>query len=186
MTSRASTEDWLQQFMSEAVSRPLCTRIGCTTCGAYEFRSELRARIAGSARSSGMPSIANRVELLLDLMSELKPPEHDSFAWEGAMRLMIYDCWIDLGGDRALPFMQDRLGQSWAGQVLGRMIAHEEARRRARQQHEACSNDPVKAQEKRVQRKHERQLRHERRLLQKKERDKLWWANAASSILSET
>ena len=77
------------------------------------------------------------------------------------MRLMIYDCWIDLGGDRALPFMQDRLGQSWAGRVLGRMIAHEEARRRARQQHEeASSDDPVKAQEKRVQRKHERSALH--------------------------
>jgi hypothetical protein len=198
MTSRASTENWLQEFMSDAVRSPLCTRIGCTTCGAYEFRSELRARVAGSARSSGTPSIANRVgllldrmsenhvELLLDLMSELKPPEHDSFAWEGAMRLMIFDCWIDLGGDRALPFMQDRLGQSWAGRVLGRMIAHEEARRRARQEHEARSEDPVRAQERRVQRKHERQLRHERRLFQKKERDKLWRANAASSIRSET
>jgi hypothetical protein len=169
-----SSKNWLQQYVSDAVSRPLCTKIGCTTCGAYKFRWGLMARISGSKQS--------RAELLLELMRELKPEEHARFAWEKAMRLMIFDRWSDLGGDGALRLMQDRLGESWAGHVLGKMIACEEARRRARQEHKACS---VMAQEQRVQRKQERQLRHERRLLQKKERDKLWWANAASRIRSD-
>jgi len=97
------------------------------------------------------------------------------------MRLMIYECWSALGGDRALPAMQDRLGQSWAGHVLRAMIAHEEERRRAWQAHEARS-DPVKVHERRLQRKQEQQLAQERRLLRKKERDKLWWANARNDL----
>jgi hypothetical protein len=158
-------QDWLQQYVSDAVSRLLCTKIGCTTSGAYKFRWGLMARISGSKQS--------RAEMSLDLMRELKPEEHARFAWEKAMRLMIFDRWSDLGGEGALRLMQDRLGESWAGHVLGKMIAYEEARRDTRQEHEARS-DPVKAQERRMQRKQERQLRHERRLLQKKERDKLW------------
>jgi hypothetical protein len=185
MTSQASTENWLQQYVSDAVSHRLCTRIGCTTCGAHEFRSGLSARIAGSARSVGviqLPSRAEGVEHLLDLLSGLRPPKFASFEWDEALRLLIYDCWGRLGGDSALPHMQDPLGQSWAGHVLERMIAHESASRRASQEHEARS---VKAQEERMRRKRERQLRHERRLLQKRERDQLWWANAASRIRSE-
>jgi hypothetical protein len=185
MTSQAS-ENWLQQYVSDAVSRRLCTGIGCTTCGAHEFRSGLSARIAASAPSVGVIQLPSRIEpaqLLLDLMSELKPPKCASSAWDEAARRLIFDCWAYLGGDRALPHMQDRLGPSWAGHVLGRMIANEEACRRTRQEHEARS---LKAQEERMQRKEERQLRHDRRLLQKKERDKLWWANAASRNRSMT
>jgi hypothetical protein len=102
--------------------------------------------------------------------NELKPPERAWLKWEEAVRLMIYDCWSDLGGGEALPLMQNRLGQTWSGHVLGRIIAHEEARRRARQEHEACSN-PV-----RLRRDECSGSRSERRLLQKKERDRLWWA----------
>jgi hypothetical protein len=95
------------------------------------------------------------------------------------MRLMFFDCWIALGGDRALPAMQDRLGQSWAGHVLRAMIVHEEERRRVWQAHEARS---VKDHERRLQRDRERQLAQERRILQKKERDKLFWANAHNDL----
>jgi hypothetical protein len=131
-----SSENWLQEYVSEAVSRPLCTMIGCTTCGAYEFRSGLYVRIAGS--DTPRLSAAARAEILLGLMSELKPPEPASFPWElaadgaeqlllklmgelrrpervlfkrweKAVRLMIYGCWSDLGGNRALPLLQNRL-----------------------------------------------------------------------------
>jgi hypothetical protein len=173
--TEASTENWLRQYVSDAVARNLCTTIGCTTCGADKFRWGLMER-----RTVSDPG--RWAELLLDLMSELKPPEQASLAWERATRLMIFDCWGDLGRNAALARMQNRLGQSWAGCVLGRMIEHEEvrdARRRAHRKQEA-SSDPFGAQERRMQRKQERRLNLERRLLQKKERDKIWWANAAN------
>jgi len=179
MISQKGTENWLQRYVSDAVSRRLCTMIGCTTCGAHKFRSGLVVRVAGS---DTWHFNADGAKVLLDLMSELKPPEHASLAWERAIRLMVHDCWSDLGGDSALPLMQHRLGQSWAGHVLRKMIAHEEQRRRARQEHEARS---IMAQEERMQRKQERRLRHESRLLQKKQRDKVWWINSASRIRSE-
>jgi hypothetical protein len=124
---------------------------------------------------------ADHAERLLDLMSELKPPEHDMGFYSEPMRLMIFDCWIALGGDRALPAMQDRLGQSWAGHALRAMIVHEEERRRAWQAHEARS-DPVKDHERRLRRDRERQLAQERRILQKMGRDKRFWANAHNDL----
>jgi hypothetical protein len=106
-------------------------------------------------------------------MSELRRPERAMISYSEPMRLMIYLCWSALGGDSALPAMQDRLGQSWAGHVLQGMIAHEAARRRAWEARKERS-DPVKADERRLQRHRERQLAHERRMSQKKERDKLF------------
>ena len=188
MDPQEPSRDWLQQFISAAVRRNLCTRIFCTTCGAHEFRSGLMARLG--VRPSELVAVplprlgANRAERLLDLMSELKPPEHDMFSRtldSESMRLMIYECWSALGGDRALPAMLDRLGQSWAGHVLRAMIVHEEERRRVWRAHEARS-DPVKVHERRLQRKQEQQLAQEKRLLRKKERDKLFWANARNDL----
>jgi hypothetical protein len=199
----ASSGNWLQKYVSDLIARRHCFENGCTTCGgAFTFRSGLIARIAeivGTAGSNQWGLNADGAKLLVDLMSELKPPEHPSWEWdkemqlkwEKATQLMIHGGWGVLGK----PIVQDRLGQSWAGLVAEKMIAdeearqaqeeagqermigQEEARRRRTQEHEARL---LKAQEQRIQRKEERQLRHERRLLQKKERDKLWWANAAS------
>jgi hypothetical protein len=45
------------------------------------------------------PLGADHAERLLDLMSALKPPEHDMRFYSEPMRLMIFDCWIALGGD---------------------------------------------------------------------------------------
>ena len=86
-----SSENWLQKYVSDAVSRPLCTKIGCTTCGASEFRLGLYVRIAGS--DTPRLSAAARAEILLGLMSELKPPEPASFPWElaadGAEQMLL-------------------------------------------------------------------------------------------------
>ena len=110
MDSQEPSRDWLQQFISAAVRRNLCTRIGCTTCGAGKFRSELMARF-GVPRSEPTtvplpPLGADRAERLLDLMSELKPPERTMSSRtldSEPMQVMIYECWSALGGDRALP-----------------------------------------------------------------------------------
>jgi hypothetical protein len=133
----------------------------------HEFRSGLMAQLGVSLSELTevpLPQLdVDRAERLLHLMSELKPSERDMSLYFEPMRLMIYDCWIALGGDRALSAMQDRLGKSWAGQVLRAMIEHEEERRRAWQAHEARS-DPVKVHERRLQRKQERQPAQESRL----------------------
>jgi len=139
------------------------------------------------------PLGADHAERLLDLMSELKLPEHAMTSYSEPMQLMIYDCRCALGGDRALPAMQDRLGQSWAGHVLQAMIADEEARMRARQAreearmcawepHAATRADSVSVSERRLQRKRERQLAQERHLLRKKERDKLLWVHEFNDL----
>jgi hypothetical protein len=139
------------------------------------------------------PLGADHAERLLDLMSELKPPEDAMNLYSEPMQLMIYDCRCALGGDRALPAIQDRLGQSWAGHVLRAMIADEEALMRARQAreearmrgweaHAAIRTDPVAVSERRLQCKRERRLAQERHLLRKKERDKLLWVHEFNDL----
>ena len=80
MDSQEPTGDWLQRFIVDARRRNLCTEIFCTTCGAWEFRSGLRARlgvpVSGLMPAPLPPLGADHAERLLDRMSELKPPEH--------------------------------------------------------------------------------------------------------------
>jgi hypothetical protein len=132
--SQASSGNWLQKYVSATVTRH-CFEPGCTTCGgAFAFQLGLIGRIAeivGTVGSDQWGLNAVGAKLLVDLMSELKPPEHPpwrwekvSWKWEKAMQLMIYCCWRVLGK----PIVQDRLGQSWAALVHARMIADEEAR----------------------------------------------------------
>ena len=198
MDSQEPSRDWLQRFISAALRRNLCTRIGCTTCGAGEFRSGLMARLGVSiSEEIGVPVPplgADRAERLLDLMSELKPPEHDMSLYFEPMQLMISECRCALGRE-ALPAMQDRLGQSWAGGVLRSMIAdvqalvrarqaREEARMRGWEAHAATRTDPA-VSERRLLRERERRLAQERRLLRKKERDKLLWVHDLNELGKE-
>jgi hypothetical protein len=127
--SEASYGNWLQKYVSDQIDRRQCFENGCTTCGgAFAFRLGLTARIAEIVETAGSDQgglNADGVNLLVDLLSELKPPEPSSLEkerWEKAMQLMIRGCCGVLGK----PIVQDRLGESWAALVLARMIADEE------------------------------------------------------------
>ena len=189
MESQDPSRDWLQRFIADARRRNLCTRIGCTTCGAHEFRSGLMAQLGVPESELTAvplsPLSTDRAEGLLDLMSELKPPERDMSIYSEPMRLMISECWSALGRE-ALPAMQDRLGQSWAGDVLRATIADEDAWMRARQVREEARRGTWQPQAAtrsdwavsgRLQRQRERRLAQERHLFRKKERDKLLWVH---------
>ena len=47
--------DWLQDYLKDAVDRKLCVKYGCTTCGAGEFREGLK-RVA--IQNSSVPEDA--------------------------------------------------------------------------------------------------------------------------------
>jgi hypothetical protein len=136
--------NWLQKYVSDLRN---CLEPGCTTCGGYFwFWVGLTARIAeivgpAGPGEGGLKLNTDGAKLLVDLMREWKP--HPSWRWkkaslespnadadppvhsvvwgsgkgEKAMQLMIRSCWGVLGK----PIVQDRLGQSWAGLVAGRM-----------------------------------------------------------------
>jgi hypothetical protein len=36
--SKIMTSNWLEAYLLDAVSKKLCTKIHCTTCGALDFR----------------------------------------------------------------------------------------------------------------------------------------------------
>lgn len=38
--------NWLQGYLVDAIQRNVCTKVGCTTCGAREFRTGLLAQAA--------------------------------------------------------------------------------------------------------------------------------------------
>ena len=165
----AIAEGWLEQYLDQAIERRLCTMIGCTTCGAQDFRAGLNAGLARPGDDLRRLN-ADRSLPLLESASKLVAPQARHSERVEAIRLVLFDCWVALGGDNALPQMKERLGRGWAGQVLNEMIAHHEVRTRVRREHEVRS-DPAAARQRRQQLKGERQQRHQERLEKKRQRD---------------
>ena len=172
---------WLDMYLKDAVARNLCTMIHCTTCGAEKFRFGL-----GLLRNSGV-SLDRRRNHHLDIANALAgitSPESDdryqpeiyrsSDKLEEAVRCIIFDLWT------GLPFLdqevEQRLGDSWAGNVLQKMKEHYRQKCIVRNLHDE-DNSPEKIHVREEERKRLKQLKqkaHLKRLQLKVERDKLW------------
>ncbi len=167
------TSNWLEAYLVDAVTRKLCTKIGCTTCGAMEFRNGV---LSASSRATGEPlrqrydDQKNNIEIAKAL-AEINPSGDELFDFEHPVRLLLSDLW---GG---LPFLDNEiealLAGSWAGGVLARMKAHHEAKQAKRRVQEELNN-PTIIEKRRAEKKRLKQDQHEKRMALKKERDRLW------------
>src|SRR5688572_3190570 len=115
---------WLQRFIEDAVGRTLCTEIGCTTCGAREFRLGL---LEAFAEHSGRTKpgcfdgeSARAVGCDLAGVQPSTTPEEI----ERAVMLILYEVWATLGEAPAESLVAPHLAGTWSGEILVRMQAH--------------------------------------------------------------
>jgi len=81
---------WLGDYLADAIVRRLCARVGCTTCGAMEFRQGLYSR---AARAVGLPADARKNERILEelitQLTLLSPTTADQHEWFDAVSLIF-------------------------------------------------------------------------------------------------
>jgi hypothetical protein len=171
---------WLKEYLEDAVRRPLCTRIACTTCGAQEFRRGLNTAINRQLTSSGgAPGIPDRTGVLMAALAALPGPSSDRLAQEEAMRCVLFDLWR--ASPTEMPAIEERLAGSWSGGVLQAMQQHHAQLEAARRDREA-GQAPAAVALRREARRQSRQEQHEQRLAAKRERDRAWRESRAASL----
>ena len=168
--------NWLQDYLQEAVRASTCMRIGCTTCGAGDFRTGLFARLPGGGSNDRNFSPRSRMAALdrqqsLAVAQALAGVERSlpGHAEEEGVRFLLYEIWRS--GNLSTE-VETMMAGSWAGHVLKAMQEHEARRQVARKAHE-IRNDPETLSARRENVRRERQIRHAARLEAKMERDRL-------------
>jgi hypothetical protein len=159
--------EWLSEYLQEAARARLCTAFGCTTCGAWPFRSGV---LEALARASGEPVASYRdpsvVEAIACALARLPSHHHHS----GAVARILGDLWTGLPGlDAALHRF---VAGSAAGVQLRAMEAHYTslpARRAAREKEEAMARTAARLEKQRLQ-----ELARDARAARKAERDRVW------------
>ena len=166
--------DWLQHYLMDAVRRNLCTKIYCTTCGAWEFRVGLRVKFTEAARHQNMPKLDYRTAIDIGRSLALVHPDEANYhSFERAVRMVIHEVWYAIGEKAAERDLVSILAGTWAGSILESMKVHHRARVAARRAHEQ-SQDPEFVRQKREEKRRLRQEKHAERLVLKKERDRIW------------
>ncbi len=165
---------WLQDYLTGAVGRNLCTRIHCTTCGAIEFRQGLLSELTRVTSRQGLEKLDHRsaVEIARSL-ALVHPVGVARYRVEEAVRLVLFDIWYAVGEEARERDLGPVLAGTWAGSVLERMKAHHQERMEARRAF-AESQDPERVRKKRDEKRRLRQEKHAERLALKKERDRIW------------
>lgn len=170
-----SDEPWLYLFIRDSVQKKLCTTIGCTTCGAADFRNNLM-RAYATVTGTAEPAFLHRESALGIAMalSQVKPLPSDRLVkFEEAARCVLYDLWYAVGNS-ADQEITPIISGSWAGDVLQSMKSHYE-NLQARRQEIAERQNPVLIEQCRARKQALKQERHQERLQLKKERDRIWY-----------
>jgi hypothetical protein len=168
-------DNWLQDYIVESIRLKLCTRIYCSTCGAFQFRHGL---LEAFAKGTGkvLPIFLHR-ECALSIgaaLARIRPETMcRSTKLEEAVRCVLFDLWYAVGEANADNEIGSILGDSWAAEVLDKMKTHyranEERRRVLRE-----SQDPIRVQKRRDEKRRLREQRHLERLARKRALDRIW------------
>jgi hypothetical protein len=121
MKDHTANHAWLKTYLEDAVRRDLCTKLGCTTCGAIDFRRGL-LRAYGSA--TGYPDVEffDPVNALgmIGALAALDPPTDLDWKITAAVRCILFDVWSVLGPAT----VRSVLATTWAGTILRSMEEH--------------------------------------------------------------
>ena len=175
MSLSENTDDrWLQAYLSEAIRQQLCTKIHCTTCGAMDFRRGLLVALTAT-EGRDIPAGFDRVSALAigRALANVHSIAADACKFEEAVRLILFEVWSTLGEMEAERELEPALLGTWSGDVLARMKAHHKARQDARRVF-AESQDPVRIEQRREEKRRLRQQKHVERQALKMERDRAW------------
>lgn len=166
--------NWLRAFLDDAVRRRLCCRIGCTTCGAMDFRrGVVRAASAATGAPDAWPMQGPTAKAIATALGQMESPGRPvPYDFVYAVRLLICDLdWV-LGRDE----LREALGASWASGKLVEMEHHHAEREAARRAYE-MQNDPAIRERNRESKRRARAEKHATRLAVKAERDRVWRAS---------
>jgi hypothetical protein len=163
------SKNWIAEYLDDAVARNLCTRIGCTTCGAREFRRGAWSAMARDMESTdGSDATGSIIIEMARALARVTPPDPVGIRLVEAARCLIYDLWSNVPVlDREL---EQVLAGSWAGEVLLSMQRHHAAREASYRRADAMAAARVVREE---EKRKKRQEQHALRLERKRERDRL-------------
>ncbi|MGD9727747.1 MAG: hypothetical protein AB7E70_09685 [Hyphomicrobiaceae bacterium] len=132
------SEDWLLPIILEARENNWCVRIGCTTCGAHDFRAAVLRQLGPRGGLAGERHINNLGgQQIFDALSRCSEPAIDPVADDEACRWLLFFVWQRFGDEVCERDLYPKLKGTWAGRVLDRMRDHHKADQRRRALHEA-------------------------------------------------
>lgn len=166
-------DDWLHRFLIGAAERNLCTGIGCTTCGATEFRAGLSEATKTAMRQGQVVGEASRALAVARALARVNPVDELARRQEAAVRFVLFDLWTGIREEVVKQDLEPVLIGTWAGEILSRMKLQHENRLEARRRHDEA-NDPLRIEQRREDKRRKKQVKHAERLAAKKERDRLW------------
>jgi ADP-ribosylglycohydrolase len=163
---------WLLDFLIEAKSRRLCTKVNCTTCGAREFRNRLRA-VTAQALVDSEPQALDQYywTFLAKSLAEVNPDQRARARLIEGVRLIICDLRVRFFAAPGRRRLHKLLDGSWAGEVLASMEAHQEMIRLRRLEHQERLE---RLQERNERRSLEHAVRQHERIERKRTRDRQW------------
>lgn len=172
LDATTDSHEWLHAYIVDAISRRLCVRYTCTTCGARDFKNGLARRVNAPADQPFPFLSPDSARSLATAVRGLTRARNADGQYEEAVRSVLCLIWYALGreGDAELSGV---LHGTWSGYVLDSMKAHSAAVN-AERERRALEQSPERVQERRDAKRLLKQQRHAERLLAKRERDRLW------------
>lgn len=123
---------WLQKLLETAVQRNWCLRINCTTCPSEKLRLALGLmEKRPDGRPNWLPMSEGNALTIVEGLAHCRPASQFDPSFEEATRWVLYEVWRAFGSR-----YDSRLSETWAGEVLQKMRAHDARRTEARRRHD--------------------------------------------------
>jgi hypothetical protein len=121
--------NWLEAYLLDCIQRNVCTKVGCTTCGAREFRTGLLAETAKQMHSLHLSRLTPASAAFIgQALAGVAPRDGvPDERLESAVRLILTDVWATLGESNAERTIAPLLSGSSCGDLLLRMQRHHAA-----------------------------------------------------------
>jgi hypothetical protein len=162
------SSDKLQSFLVSAVTRHLCTRIYCTTCGALEFRKGVVHAATGNVCD---PRQLDRETIHIVAKALVGIRRVEGLDIDAAIRCALFDLWAGIPIFDAE--LEEILKESYVGGILQQMKVHYASVQLARAAAAEFQSPDATRLRREAKRQH-KQEQHLQRLEQKRERDEIW------------
>src|SRR6185312_8325590 len=91
--------NWLEIYLFDCTQRDVCTKVGCTTCGAREFRDGLLAGAAKQMQRLHLRRLTpDSAAVIAQALAGIGPPDDGRIdRFESAVRSILTTIWTTLG-----------------------------------------------------------------------------------------
>ena len=167
--------NWVTQLIKKAEKNNLCIKIGCTTCGALEIRSQLMAQ---SAKQAGIYNkkldslklsdlnLEEKKICITEICNALAEPENEIPAY--AIRFILYEIYIN----NFISLAEKILKDTSAGSILVSMQEHSKKLKAEREKRTVYESKEATLQRKKL-KKEAKSKAHQERVQKYKKRGKI-------------